>query len=128
MASECLCDCSVQKLCPVMQAKTLVCPCNAGKNSSLSMPVFTSLNYPYSSLSTAFITNIFSKAIKLVGLAEQGFSAKLFRPTGATAAIEGKMDPDCVRATGRWKSQECFETHYVHAKPPEKLTDAILLS
>ena len=119
--------CSVQKVCPVSALATYM-KRNGNNNPDPGRPVFTPLNYPFSNLSAASITNILNKAIQMAGLANQGFSAKSFRPTGETAAIEGGMDPDRVGSTDHWKSQECFETHYVHAKLPEDITDAIFLS
>lgn len=64
----------------------------------------------------------------MAGLGSQGFTPKSFRPTGATSAIENNVPADNTRFIGRWKNQECFEKHYVHAKPPVHTTDAILLS
>ena len=60
----------------------------------------------------------------MAGLANQGFSAKSYRPTGATVAIEQGLDPDSV-SKGRWKSKETFEYHYVHAKPDKNFVSKI---
>ena len=46
--------------------------------------------------------------ICLAGLGEQGFSAKSFRPTGATSAIEQRVNPEVIRKVGRWKNSEVF--------------------
>ena len=91
-------------------------------------PVFISLNRPYTALSSAGIGAVLNKAIELVGLHKKGFSVKCFRPTGATVAIEAGIQPDFVQATSRWKSTEVFKKHYVHAKPPQGFTDAVLSS
>ena len=101
---------------------------NALINGNPVHPVFTPLNYLFSSLSAASIANILNKSIQLAGLDGLGYSAKSFRPTGAMAVIAAGVKLDSVRTTGRWKSQECSETHYVHAKPPQCMTDNILLS
>ena len=45
------------------------------------------------------------EAIELVGLGNQGFSAKSFRPTGATVAVENWVHPDVVIKIGRWKTR-----------------------
>ena len=79
--------------------------------------MFTPLNYPYSALSLSSIAKILCKAIEWAELNDQGFSAKSFRPTGATAAVQNNVNPDRVRQTGRWRNRECFEKHYVHAIP-----------
>ena len=78
-------------------------------NANSDRPVFSPLNYPFSSLSASSIANILNKVIELAGLRGLGFSAKSFRPTGPTAAIDNGMDPDRIQVTGRWKSQECSE-------------------
>ena len=77
--------------------------------------VFLSLNKPYKAISAASVSKILEKSISLVGLAGQGFSAKSFRPTGATRAIDGGIDPEIVRKMGRWKCTEVFREHYVHS-------------
>ena len=70
------------------------------------------------------ISAVLNKSIELVGLS--GYSAKCFRPTGATLAVEPGINPDFVQTTGRWKSTETFQKHYVHVKPPQAFTDLIL--
>ena len=57
-------------------------------------PVFISLKKPYHALTAATIANILEEAIVLSGLSLQSYSAKCFRPTGATRAIEAGEDPD----------------------------------
>ena len=89
-------------------------------------PVFVSLNKPYSGLTVSGISGILNKAVELVGLKEQGFSAKCFRPSGATNAVEAGVAPEVVQSVGRWKSTETFQTHYVHARPPKQFTDNVL--
>ena len=88
--------------------------------------VFVSLNKPYTPLSSGSIAAILNKSIQLVGLDGQGFTAKCFRPTGATKAIEAGIDADHVQVTGRWKSTETFRKHYVHANVPVSFSDKLL--
>ena len=90
-------------------------------------PVFLSLNKPYTPLSVTAVSNVLNKAIELAGLANQGFTAKSFRPSGATHAIEAGCVPDQVRSMGRCKFQPTFEEHYVHAVPSAVFSDKILL-
>ena len=59
--------------------------------------VFVSLNKPYSGLTVSGISGILNKAVELVGLKEQGFSAKCFRPSGATNAVEAGVAPEVVQ-------------------------------
>jgi len=88
--------------------------------------VFLSLNKPYKAISAASVSKILEKAISMAGLAGQGFSAKSFRPTGATRAIDGGIDPEVVQKMGRWKCTEVFREHYVHSKTPRAYTQTIL--
>lgn len=89
-------------------------------------PVFISLKAPYGALSAASIARELERAISLAGLDGMGYSAKSFRPTGATSAIEGNIDPEIVRKVGRWKNSEVFFRHYVHSRTPEAFTDTVL--
>ena len=91
-----------------------------------SLPVFLSLKEPYEGLSAKSIARILDRAIDLAGLKDQGYSAKHFRPTGATVAIESGINPNSVMRIGRWKGRETFENHYVHAFPMKSFTDLIL--
>ena len=88
--------------------------------------VFLSLNKPYKAISAASVSKILEKSISLVGLAGQGFSAKSFRPTGATRAIDGGINPEIVQKMGRWKCTEVFREHYVHSKTPSAYTKTVL--
>ena len=96
--------------------------------TNLVRPVVTPLNYPISGLLSAAISNILNKAIRLAGLAGLGYTMKLFHPTGVTVAVEMGVKPELVQSTGRWKNQECFMKHYVHAKPGLETSDLILMS
>ena len=91
-------------------------------------PVFLSLKAPFHPISASTVAAILNDAISLAGLSNLGFSAKSFRPTGATAAMEANCDPDIAMQLGRWKTRSVFFEHYVHSKPPETLTKDILMS
>ena len=88
--------------------------------------VFIALNRPYKGISSSAIGKILEEAISLAGLKDQGFSAKSFRPTGATFAIEQGVDPKIVQKIGRWKSTEVFYDHYVHSKTPDDFTNKVI--
>jgi hypothetical protein len=89
-------------------------------------PVFLTLTAPYRAIAAGTVSTILNDAIKLAGLDNQGFSAKTFRPTGATAAIDMKCDPDTAMQLGRWKTRSVFFDHYVHSRPPEHLATNIM--
>lgn len=63
-------------------------------------PVFLPLKSQFTPLQASFVANILDESIKLAGLEGMGYSAKLFRPTEATSAIEQKVNPDIVRKIG----------------------------
>lgn len=89
-------------------------------------PVFIGLKHPRGALKAASIAKILDESIVLAGLDGQGYSAKSFRPTGATTAIAENINPEIVRKVGRWKSSEVFFTHYVHSQTPADFTDLVL--
>jgi hypothetical protein len=72
------------------------------------------------------VAQLLNTAIKRAGLQGQGFSAKCFRPTGATVAIDCKHDADMVMKVGKWRSREIFMEHYVHSQTPVSLSSDIL--
>jgi site-specific recombinase XerD len=94
--------------------------------SPVDNAVFVSLKKPYTALGAQSIANILEDAIELAGLGGQGFSAKSFRCTGATAAIEAGQDPNIVMKMGRWKTESVFYEHYVHSRTPANFTANIL--
>ena len=88
--------------------------------------VFLSLKRPYKAISASSVAKILDSSISRAGLSGQGFSAKSFRPTGATRAIDAGIDPDIVQKVGRWKCTEVFRNHYVHSKTPKEFTSAVI--
>ena len=107
-------------LCVYMQRTRVIRESIPGK------PVFLSLRKPFHGLSAKAISSILQDAIHAAGLANQGYSAKCFRPTGATRAIDEGIHPDKARYVGRWASQEVFEKHYVHTRLPANYVDSML--
>ena len=111
-------------ICPV---KTMKCYLNrTRKFRETNGPVFISLKSPYGALSCQAITNILNDSIEIVGLPRHVFSAKCFRPTGATKAVSEGFDPNIVQKVGRWKTPSVFFEHYVHSRVPTDFTDKIL--
>lgn len=88
--------------------------------------LFLTLRPPFKALEASSVAKILDESISLAGLGGQGFSAKSFRPTGATSAIEKGINPEIVRKVGRWKDAEVFFAHYVHARTPDNFTDEVI--
>lgn len=88
--------------------------------------VFLSLKKPFQAISASSVSKILESSISRAGLGGQGFSAKSFRPTGATRAIDAGIDPNIVQKMGRWKCTEVFRDHYIHSKTPAEFTSAII--
>ena len=116
---------SVHKLCPVETMQDWL-KRTESINPSSTRPVFFPLNCPFDVLSASSVSSILSKSIKLAGLSGKGYTPKLFRPMGATVAIQSKMDPDMVRKIGHWKDRQCFEDHYVHSVPHKNMSNVVL--
>lgn len=89
-------------------------------------PVFLSLNKPYRAVKSDTIAGDLQRAINLAGLKDKGYSAKSFRPSGATAAVRSGIDPNTVMQLGRWKTSEVFYNHYVYPKAPDNYTDVMI--
>ena len=89
--------------------------------------VFLTLHAPFRAIQADTVGHILEEAIRLCGLPRE-FTAKYFRPTGATKAIEEGQDPEIVRKLGRWKSSQVFYDHYVHSKTPAGLVMSVLPS
>ena len=116
---------TVDNLCPV---STLRCYIDRTRHlrGDTKGPVFVSLYAPYHGLKSQAIASILNEAIKTVGLSRTEYSAKCFRPTGATLAVASGFDPATVQKIGRWKTTSVFFEHYVHSKTPSDFTDKLL--
>ena len=111
-------------VCPVQAIKDYIS--RTSKYRKLNSPVFISVRKPYAALSSQSIRNILNEAIETVGLSRSLYSAKCFRPTGATQAVAAGVNPDTVMKIGRWKTASVFYEHYVHGRTPKDFTDKIL--
>lgn len=90
--------------------------------------VFISLYQPYNAISAATVASILDESITQAGLSRELYSAKSFRPTGATVAVNKQHNPKTVMKVGRWKTESVFYDHYVHSTTPLSFTDDILNS
>lgn len=114
---------SDKSICPMA---TLKCYLERTAPFRRDKAVFLSLKAPYGPLSSSAVAKDLQTCLDLAGLKDSGFSAKSFRPTGATVAIDKGTDPKVVQSVGRWKSTEVFYSHYVHSKTPDTFTTKIL--
>ena len=88
--------------------------------------LFLTLRAPFHAISADTVANIMEDAIKKAGLQGLGFTAKSFRPTGATNAVNIGILPETVMKIGRWKTQEVFLNHYVYGKVPRDYSARLL--
>ena len=86
--------------------------------------VFLSLKHPFNGVTVATIARILNEAIKDTGLT--GYTAKDFRPTGATLAMKAGIPEATVMKVGRWRSVDVFREHYVHYQTESDYTDRVL--
>lgn len=91
-------------------------------------PVFISLTSPYQGITSSTVSRVLEQSIQIANLDPKKFSAKSFRPTGATISVQAGCNPDIIRHVGRWKSKEVFEKHYVHSQVQDSFTDTVLNS
>lgn len=89
-------------------------------------PLFIALKSPFKAINSSTIGRILGNAINLAGLDTSSFSAKNFRPSAATAAINSKVSADTAMQLGRWKTKEVFLNHYVYPKAPEDYTQNVV--
>jgi hypothetical protein len=112
-------------LCPVKCLKMYIDRTHVFRDKRLK-PVFLSLVRPYAAVQADAIAKILRSVISDAGLDVTEFSAKYFRPTGATVLIEAGHDPELVRKLGRWKCSTVFYDHYVHRKTPLSVLESVL--
>lgn len=116
----------ISKLDPVSTLKYYINVTYAERSNIEGNPVFLTLRKPYKALDSKGVAEILNNAINLAGLGGKGYSAKDFRPTGATVAVQCGVDNEVARKLGRWKTSEVFFSRYVHQKPPESYTTDLL--
>lgn len=89
-------------------------------------PLFISLRPPYKAINSSTISRILNNAINLAGLDSSVFTAKNFRPSAATAAMNSNVSAETAMQVGRWKTKEVFMNHYVYPKAPEDYTQNVV--
>ncbi len=83
-------------MCPVRTLEQYISFMDAqlGAKDFPSRPVFLTLYKPFRALTAAGVTTVMNSALRMVVL--DGHTAKSFRPTGATRAVEAGENPDTV--------------------------------
>ena len=114
------------KIDPIPALKLYVAKTHVERACVESRPLFLTLRKPYKHLDSASIRNILNESISRAGLS--GYTAKCFRPTGASKAIAMGLNSDTARHIGRWKCAETFEKHYVHRQVPKNYSKQLLSS
>ena len=116
-----------QRIDPVGTLKCYIERTEESRSEASDKAVFLPLKPPFHAICASTVATILEDGIVEAGLGGQGFTAKDFRPTGATLAIESNQAPDIVMKVGRWKTSSVFYGHYVHARTPDNFTGAILM-
>ena len=114
------------KIDPVQCMKSYIQRTDHIRHQISGKPVFLTLNAPFSAIDSRTVSKVLSECISMAGLAGKGFTAKSFRPTGATCAIDGGVNPDTARYIGRWRCADTFFKHYVHTKVPNQYVSDLL--
>ena len=111
---------------PVQTLATYIERTTSHRAQAQGSPVFLTLQPEYRTISADTVRNILDTTINMAGLAGMGFSAKSFRPTGATYAVVLGYDPELVMRIGRWKMRSVFFEHYIHSQVPKDYTSSLL--
>ena len=117
---------SQRKCDPTVTLKAYMLRTESTRNDITDKPVFITLRPPFKAIDSRKVSTLLKESIQLAGLSTETFSAKCFRPTGATSAIDIGVNPDIVHHIGIWKSAETFEKHYVHPNVPASFVDKLL--
>ena len=110
---------------PVSCLKTYIAK-TAKYRTEPDKPLLIALKAPYKAICADTVGNILEESIKMDGLSDQGYSAKSFRPTGATIAVSQGILLETVMKICWWKSKEVFLNHYVYGQVPSGFTTDLL--
>ncbi|GFN91423.1 reverse transcriptase/ribonuclease h/methyltransferase [Plakobranchus ocellatus] len=110
---------------PVLCLKDYIRRTNQNITESQKQPVFITLLPPFKALSAQSVGTILRQSIADAGL-DESFTPRSYRPTGATEAVVGGVEPYVARSLGRWKSEEVFASRYVYPLSTKSATDSIL--
>jgi len=121
---------SLPTLCPVRALRAYINKTTEARNKIDGKPIFIYLDKSIRSHDTgvAALTNqrvakVMTETLLAAGIEET--TARSFRKTGASTAINKGVDADLVMKLGRWKSPDVFFKHYVDWEKTS-LTDTIL--
>ena len=115
---------TIPRLCPVKALASYINRTQDARTHIATKPVFIYLNSKTpASLGSQRIAKIMTQTLRDAGIDDT--TARSFRKSGASAAINKGTDPDLVMKLGRWKSVDVFYRHYVDWVGAD-LTDSIL--
>jgi integrase len=111
-------------LCPVTALECYISRTAARRATLPDSPVFIYLEgNTANKLSDQRVATVLKNTLRAAGIDEA--TARSFRKTGASSAINKGVDPDLVMKLGRWRSVDVFYRHYVDWEQAG-LTDTIL--
>jgi len=79
-------------------------------------PLFITLIPPFRQITPSVVSQILNKSICDAGLDKKLYTAKCFRPTGASVLFNEGFSSDEVRRLGRWRSNNVMFDHYITAQ------------
>ena len=88
--------------------------------------VFLTLHSPFKAITANIMAQVLKMAIQAAGLGDRGFSAKSFRPAGASVSISSNCPPETAMQIVRRKTSEVFFSHYVYPRAPGNYTSCVL--
>ena len=115
---------SVPSLCPVKTLQVYIDRTKTARDKISGHPIFLYLNNKQAEpLGSQRIAKVMTLTLQEAGIDDT--TARSFRKTGASTAINKGADPDLVMKLGRWRSVDVFFKHYVDWDQAD-LTNVIL--
>jgi len=115
---------SVPSLCPVKTLQVYIDRTKTARDKISGHPIFLYLNNKQAEpLGNQRIAKVMTLTLQEAGIDDT--TARSFRKTGASTAINKGADPDLVMKLGRWRSVDVFFKHYVDWDQAD-LTNVIL--
>ena len=81
---------------------------------------------PHKPLSKDHVASICKSFLCSAGYTSDWITARSLRSSGASHAIQQKVDPHVVMQLGRWNNPTMFWKHYVHSQLPEGYSEQVM--